>query len=165
MAQAADIVVMVIGLPAADESEGFDRTHMDLQPSGRLAETIPHRLEDGSAYLNFPGEDSVVRYREGVFIGYRGFDKTHTDVAYPFGYGLSYTSFVLSDLQGHYPGGGGRRDPSGHGKRDCHQHRRGRGRGGGAGLREPTSSPACTAPYGSSRDSPRSPSRLEVRKR
>ena len=125
---------MVIGLPGADESEGFDRTHMDLpanqlaalkavaavnpnvvvvlvngstvvlgevtpyaralveawlggqaaggaiadvltgavNPSGRLAETIPHRLEDNSSYLNFPGDSQVVRYGEGLFIGYRG---------------------------------------------------------------------------------------------
>ena len=128
---------MVIGLPGADESEGFDRTHMNLpanqlaalqavaaanpnvvvvlvngstvvlgdvtphaaalveawlggqaaggaiadvltgtvNPSGRLAETIPHRLEDNSSYLNFPGDSQVVRYGEGLFIGYRGYDK------------------------------------------------------------------------------------------
>ncbi|MGK5683857.1 glycoside hydrolase family 3 C-terminal domain-containing protein [Actinoplanes sp. URMC 104] len=161
VAGAADTVVMVIGLPAADESEGFDRTHLDLpanqlsalravaavnpdvvvvlvngstvvlgdvtpharalveawlggqaaggaiadvltgavNPSGRLAETVPHRLEDNSSYLNFPGDPQVVRYGEGVFIGYRGYDKCHQDVAFPFGYGLSYTSFELSGLR------------------------------------------------------------------
>src|ERR671921_1823624 len=160
-AAAAETVVMVIGLPGADESEGFDRTHMNLpanqiaalhavaaanpnvvvvlvngstvvlgdvtpharalveawlggqaaggaivdvltgavNPSGRLAETIPHRLEDNSSYLNFPGDSQVVRYGEGLFIGYRGYDKCHQDVAFPFGYGLSYTSFALSGLQ------------------------------------------------------------------
>ncbi len=134
---AAETVVMLIGLPGADESEGFDRTHMNLpanqlaalqavaaanpnvvvvlvngstvvlgevapharalveawlggqaaggaiadvltgavNPSGRLAETIPHRLEDNSSYLNFPGDSQVVRYGEGLFIGYRGYDK------------------------------------------------------------------------------------------
>jgi beta-glucosidase len=70
-----------------------------VNPSGRLAETIPHRLEDSSSYLNFPGDSQVVRYGEGVFIGYRGYDKSRQDVAFPFGFGLSYTSFALSDLQ------------------------------------------------------------------
>ena len=69
-----------------------------VNPSGRLAETIPHRLEDNTSYLNFPGDSQVVRYGEGLFIGYRGYDKTQTDVAFPFGFGLSYTSFALSDL-------------------------------------------------------------------
>ena len=160
VAAAADVVVMVLGLPGADESEGFDRTHMNLpanqlaalaavaaanpdvavvlvngsavvlgdvvpharalveawlggqaaaggiadvltgavNPSGRLAETIPHRLEDNSSYLNFPGDNQVVRYGEGLFIGYRGYDRCHQDVAFPFGFGLSYTSFALSGL-------------------------------------------------------------------
>jgi beta-glucosidase len=70
-----------------------------VNPSGRLAETIPHRLEDNSSYLNFPGDSQVVRYGEGVFIGYRGYDKTHQDVAFPFGFGLSYTTFELSGLE------------------------------------------------------------------
>ena len=69
-----------------------------VNPSGRLAETIPHRLEDNSSYLNFPGDSQVVRYGEGLFIGYRGYDATRTDVAFPFGFGLSYTTFALSDL-------------------------------------------------------------------
>jgi beta-glucosidase len=161
VARAADIVVMVIGLPGADESEGFDRTHMDLpanqlaalaavaaaqpnvvvvlvngstvvlgdvtpharalveawlggqaaggaiadvltgavNPSGRLAESIPHRLEDNSSYLTFPGDSQVVRYGEGLFIGYRGYDKAGLDVAFPFGFGLSYTSFAVSGLE------------------------------------------------------------------
>ena len=160
-AAAADTVVMLLGLPAADESEGFDRTHMNLpanqlialravaaananvvvvlvngstvvlgdvaphaaalveawlggqaagggivdvltgavNPSGRLAETIPHRLADNSSYLNFPGDSQVVRYGEGLFVGYRGYDATGTDVAFPFGFGLSYTSFDFSGLE------------------------------------------------------------------
>ena len=161
VAAAADTVVVVIGLPAADESEGFDRTHMNLpanqiatlqwvaaanpdvvvvlvngstvvlgdvvphatalveawlggqaaggaiadvlsgavNPSGRLAETVPHRLQDNSSYLNFPGDSQTVRYGEGLFIGYRGYDRADTDVAFPFGFGLSYTTFALSDLR------------------------------------------------------------------
>jgi beta-glucosidase len=160
VAAAADVVVVVIGLPGADESEGFDRTHMNLplnqlaalkavadvnpqvvvvlvngstvvlgevmphakalleawlggqaaggaiadvltgavNPSGRLAETFPHRLEDNSSYLNFPGDTQVVRYGEGIFIGYRGYDASGLDVAFPFGFGLSYTTFTLADL-------------------------------------------------------------------
>jgi beta-glucosidase len=159
-AAGADTVIMLLGLPGPEESEGFDRTHMDLpanqiaalaavaaanpnvavvlvngssvvlgdvttharalleawlggqagggaiadvvsgavNPSGRLAETLPHRLEDNPSYLNFPGGWQKVLYGEDVFVGYRGYDASHTDVAFPFGYGLSYTSFELSDL-------------------------------------------------------------------
>jgi beta-glucosidase len=68
-------------------------------PSGKLAETIPLRLEDCPAYLNFPGEEGHVRYGEGVFVGYRGYDAVGTQVAYPFGHGLSYTTFSYDDLQ------------------------------------------------------------------
>ena len=160
-ASAADAVVMVIGLPGPEESEGFDRTHMFLpanqldalkavaaanpevavvlvngstvvlgdvtphaaallevwlggqaggaaiadlvsgavNPSGRLAETIPHRLEDNPSFLTFPGENRKVLYGEDVFVGYRGYDARRTEVAFPFGYGLSYTTFELSGLE------------------------------------------------------------------
>jgi beta-glucosidase len=156
----ADVVVAFLGLPARDESEGFDRRHIDLppaqrhllarlaaanprlvvvlangssvavadwvdqapavlecwlsgqasggavadlllgaaNPSGRLAETIPMRLEDGSSYLNFPGDAGHVRYGEGVFVGYRGYDALDQEVAFAFGHGLSYTTFAHSDL-------------------------------------------------------------------
>jgi beta-glucosidase len=67
-------------------------------PSGRLAETLPLRLEDNPSYLNFPGEHGHVRYGEGVFVGYRGYDALHLPVSYPFGHGLSYTSFEYPDL-------------------------------------------------------------------
>lgn len=68
-------------------------------PSGKLAETIPERLEDTPSYLNFPGELGTVRYGEGVFIGYRGYDQMDRPVSYPFGHGLSYTSFEIGDLE------------------------------------------------------------------
>lgn len=69
-----------------------------VTPSGRLAETVPLRLADGPSYLDFPGEHSHVRYGEGVFVGYRGFDARGVDVTFPFGHGLSYTDFEYTDL-------------------------------------------------------------------
>lgn len=71
----------------------------EVNPSGRLAETIPVRLEDNPATLNFPGDEGHVLYGEGVFVGYRAYDKLGTPVSYPFGFGLSYTTFTYSDLQ------------------------------------------------------------------
>jgi beta-glucosidase len=68
-------------------------------PSGHLAETIPLRLEDTPSYLNFPGEQGVVRYGEGVMVGYRHFTTVGRQVRYPFGHGLSYTTFATSDLR------------------------------------------------------------------
>jgi len=70
-----------------------------VNPSGKLAETYPLRLVDTPAYLNFPGENGVVRYGEGLFIGYRYYDTKHVPVLFPFGYGLSYTTFAYSDLR------------------------------------------------------------------
>jgi len=160
LASEADHVLVFLGLPGEDESEGFDRTHIDLpanqlvllhalaevhdrlivilanggvvrvstwedkvaailecwlsgqaaggaavdlllgvaNPSGKLAETIPVRLQDNSSYLNFPGEEGVVRYGEGIFIGYRAYDKLIQHVSYPFGFGLSYTTFRIDDV-------------------------------------------------------------------
>jgi beta-glucosidase len=67
-------------------------------PAGRLTETLPLRLEDTPAYLAFPGEAGHVRYGEGVFVGYRGYDARAQAVGYPFGHGLSYTTFTYGDL-------------------------------------------------------------------
>ncbi len=158
-ASAADVAVIFAGLPDSFESEGFDRTHLNMpecqnhlieeiykvqknivivlhngspvvmpwlgkagavlemylagqasgaaavdllfgraNPSGKLAETFPLRLEDNPSYLDFPGSRDKVHYSEGVFIGYRYYDKRNMDVLFPFGYGLSYTTFRYSNI-------------------------------------------------------------------
>ncbi|MEE1926697.1 glycoside hydrolase family 3 C-terminal domain-containing protein [Streptomyces sp. TRM 70351] len=169
LASASDTVVLFLGLAAQDESEGFDRDHIDLppaqlrllertvavnprvvvvlsnggvvrtapwhtavpalvegwllgqagggalarvlfgaaNPSGKLAETIPLRLEDSPSHLHFPGEEGRVRYGEGVFVGYRGYDARRCEVAFPFGHGLSYTTFAYSRMRVAEDGDGG----------------------------------------------------------
>lgn len=159
LARVADVALLYIALPSFKESEGYDRSDLDLtaqqvalikavshvqpntvvilnngapvamsgwidgvaavleawmmgqaggeaiadilfgrvNPSGKLAETYPLRLADTPAFLNFPGETGVVRYGEGVFIGYRYYDARQTPVLFPFGYGLSYTTFAYSN--------------------------------------------------------------------
>ena len=81
-----------VGAAAADLLWG------KVNPSGHLAETWPIRLEDNPSYLNFPGEDGVVTYAEGIFVGYRYYDKKKMPVNFPFGHGLSYTDFSFSNL-------------------------------------------------------------------
>jgi len=71
----------------------------DANPSGHLAETIPMRLEDTASFLNFPGEQSHVRYGEGVMVGYRHHSTLRQRVRYPFGHGLSYTEFRTDELR------------------------------------------------------------------
>ena len=156
----SDVAVIFAGLPDSFESEGFDRTHLnmpanqneliarisevqpnvvvvlhsgspiampwldkvagvlqmylagqasggaavnllfgDATPCGKLAETFPLHLEDNPSYLNFPGNREKVCYQEGVFIGYRYYDKKKMDVLFPFGYGLSYTDFTYSNMK------------------------------------------------------------------
>ncbi len=66
----------------------------DVNPSGRLPQTFPRRLEDNPAYINYPGENGKVHYGEGIFVGYRYYDKKKIEPLFPFGYGLSYTTFA-----------------------------------------------------------------------
>lgn len=166
-ASGADTVVLFLGLPARIESEGYDRTDIDLpveqlalldallevtpnvvvvlsnggvvalpfadrvpaileawllgqaggsatadvlfgevNPSGKLTETIPVRLSDTPAYLDFPGEFGHVRYGEGLFVGYRWYDARNLEVAYPFGHGLSYTTFAYGEASAAVAAGG-----------------------------------------------------------
>lgn len=76
-----------------------DLLYGDVNPSGRLAETFPLRLEDTPCFLDFPGTEDEVNYTEGIYIGYRWYDKRRLPVAYPFGHGLSYTTFEYSNIQ------------------------------------------------------------------
>ncbi|MFA9379558.1 MAG: glycoside hydrolase family 3 C-terminal domain-containing protein [Acetanaerobacterium sp.] len=76
-----------------------DLLYGDANPSGKLAETFPLRLEDTPSFLHFPGDGKTAEYREGVFVGYRYYDSKGMPVRYPFGYGLSYTTFAYSELQ------------------------------------------------------------------
>ncbi|MCI0398133.1 MAG: glycoside hydrolase family 3 C-terminal domain-containing protein [Chloroflexi bacterium] len=71
----------------------------DANPSGRLPQTFPQRLVDNPAAVNYPGENGQVLYGEGLFVGYRYYDKKQIAPLFPFGYGLSYTTFAYSNLR------------------------------------------------------------------
>ncbi|MCR5567091.1 MAG: glycoside hydrolase family 3 C-terminal domain-containing protein [Clostridiales bacterium] len=71
----------------------------DVNPCGKLPETFPLKLEDNPSWLYYGGEGDVAEYREGVFVGYRYYDKKKMDVLFPFGHGLSYTTFEYSGLK------------------------------------------------------------------
>lgn len=66
-------------------------------PSGKLPVTFPRRLEDTPCFHNFPGESETVVYGEGLYLGYRHYDKAKVEPLFPFGYGLSYTTFSYSN--------------------------------------------------------------------
>ncbi len=70
----------------------------EASPSGKLAETFPLRLEDTPTWRYFPGSAGTVEYREGLYVGYRYYDSAHVRVLFPFGYGLSYTTFEYDNL-------------------------------------------------------------------
>jgi beta-glucosidase len=70
-----------------------------INPSGKLAETFPLNLEDNPSYRYFPGGPGVVGYRDSLYVGYRFYDSVEKEVLFPFGHGLSYTSFAYGDLK------------------------------------------------------------------
>ncbi len=77
----------------------YDILFGKVNPSAKLPETFPIQLSDNPSYLNFPGEKDKVEYKEGIFVGYRYYDKKKMDVLFPFGHGLSYTTFGYSNLR------------------------------------------------------------------
>ncbi|HOO27351.1 MAG TPA: glycoside hydrolase family 3 C-terminal domain-containing protein [Lachnospiraceae bacterium] len=70
-----------------------------VNPSGKLAETFPIKLEDNPSFLYYGGEKDVTQYKEGIFVGYRYYDKKKMDVLFPFGHGLSYTTFAYGNMK------------------------------------------------------------------
>lgn len=91
------ILNMYIGGQATG-SAAYDLLFGDVNPSGKLAETYPYHNKDNIVAQYFPMGPRTVEYREGIYVGYRYFDKAQKDVKYPFGYGLSYTKFEYSNL-------------------------------------------------------------------
>lgn len=117
-AQKNTVVVLsngsAVAMPWADEVNAILETYLGgeasgeaavnllfgkTNPSGRLAESFPYRLEDNPSYLHYFGTGNKVEYREGVYVGYRYYESCKREVRYPFGYGLSYTQFEYSDLK------------------------------------------------------------------
>jgi beta-glucosidase len=91
------ILLLYLGGEAGAEGAA-DLLYGDVNPSGKLAETFPLRLEDVPSSANFPGGEKTVEYRESIYVGYRYYDKAGAETLFPFGYGLSYTSFEYRDL-------------------------------------------------------------------
>ena len=71
----------------------------DVNPSGRLPDTYPVYYKDNPSYLNYPGENGHVLYGEGIFVGYRYYDAKDIEPLFPFGYGLSYTTFAYENMR------------------------------------------------------------------
>jgi len=71
----------------------------EVNPSGKLPETFPQQLKDNPSYGNFPGDPENVRYEEGIYVGYRHYDINDIEPLFPFGYGLSYTTFEYGNLR------------------------------------------------------------------
>ena len=96
----ADDVSSVLCMYLAGEGVGEAEDALlwgEANPSGRLPETWPLRLEDTPCYLDFPGDGVTADYREGVYVGYRWYDARKMPVRWPFGHGLSYTGYVYRD--------------------------------------------------------------------
>lgn len=88
----------VFGRPGRGSGRGRTAVRR-CKPRGRLPETFPYQLEDNPSHLNFPGDGKNVEYAEGVFVGYRYYDKKKMAVRWPFGHGLSYTTFEYSNVR------------------------------------------------------------------
>ena len=97
LVDAKALLMLYLGGEAGAEAAA-DLLFGDVNPSGRLAESFPLRLEDTPSFAYFPGGEKTVEYRESIYVGYRYYDKAGVDVLFPFGYGLSYTSFAYSGL-------------------------------------------------------------------
>lgn len=92
------ILEAYLGGEAVGEAE-FNILFGNVNPSGKLAESFPLRLEDNPSYLYYIGEGDMTEYREGVFVGYRYYDTKKMQTLFPFGHGLSYTEFAYSNLR------------------------------------------------------------------
>ena len=98
----ADKVQAILEMYLGGQAVGgaaVDLLYGAVSPSGKLAETFPLKLEDNPSYLYFPGDGDSVEYREGLYVGYRWYDTKKMAVRYPFGHGLSYTTFEYSNLR------------------------------------------------------------------
>ncbi len=98
LSQVKGVLEAYLGGEAVGEAE-YNILYGKVNPSGKLAESFPICLEDNPSYLYYGGEGDVVEYREGVFVGYRYYDKKKMEVLFPFGHGLSYTTFEYSNLK------------------------------------------------------------------
>lgn len=96
--KAKAVLNMYLGGQAAGEA-CYELLYGEVNPSGKLAETFPCYNEDNLASTYFPMGPKTVEYRESIYVGYRYYDKAKKEVAYPFGHGLSYTSFEYSDIK------------------------------------------------------------------
>lgn len=96
--QVPGILMMYLGGEACGEA-CVDLLLGDSNPCGKLAESWPLLETDNPSFGNFPGYPSTVEYREGIFVGYRYYDSARKEVRYPFGYGLSYTTFAYDLMQ------------------------------------------------------------------
>ncbi len=93
------VAVVLAYYPGLENGNAVARVLLgEVNPSGKLPVTFPKRLEDTPAYINYPGGREV-RYGEGMFVGYRYYDARDVEPLFPFGHGLSYTSFTYSDLR------------------------------------------------------------------
>lgn len=92
--------IFCIFLPGMMGGRALARLICGLEnPSGKLPLTFPEHYRDTPTFINFPGDGRQVNYGEGIFVGYRYYEKKEIEVAYPFAHGLSYTSFEISDVK------------------------------------------------------------------